>query len=53
MVKNTPGNARDAGDTGDTGSIPGLGRVPGGGTHSNILELGGLQPMGSCLMVLR
>ena len=47
MVKNSPGNAGDAGDTGDVGSIPGLGRVPGGGTHSSIREPGGLQPMGS------
>ena len=50
MVKNSPGNAGDAGDAGDTGDvgpIPGLERVPGGRTHSSILELGGLQPMGS------
>ena len=46
VVKNSPANARDAGDKGsilgseDTGgldSIPGLGRSPGGG-HSNPLQ---------------
>ena len=55
VVKNPPANA---GDTGDTGSIPGSGRLPGGGNSNplqysclkNILsteEPGGLQPMGS------
>ena len=34
MVKNSPANARDAGDP---GSIPGLGRFPGVATHSSIL----------------
>ena len=32
MVKNLPGNAKDA------GSIPGLGRSPGGG-HGNLLNI--------------
>ena len=54
MVKNLPANARDIRDA---GSVPGLGRLPGGG-HSNPLqysclgipwteEPGGLQSMGS------
>ena len=34
MVKKPPANA---GDIRDSGSIPGLGRVPGGG-HGNILQ---------------
>ena len=55
MVKNSPANA---GDIGDSGSIPGLGRSPGEeilATHSSILawripwteEPGGLQSMRS------
>ena len=34
MVKNPPANA---GDISDTGSVPGLGRLPGGG-HGNPLQ---------------
>ena len=33
MVKNSPANV---GDTGDSGSIPGLGRFPGGGTGNSL-----------------
>ena len=54
MVRNPPANV---GDVRDTGSIPGLGRLPGGGNgnHSSILiweipwteELGRLQSTGS------
>ena len=53
MVKKSPGNGRDSGDT---DSIPGLGRSPGegNGCHSSILaweipwteEPGGLQSKG-------
>ena len=55
QVKNSPDDARDAGDA---GSVPGPGRSPGAGwglaTHSSVLawkipqteESGGLQSMG-------
>ena len=53
MVKNTPANA---GEAGDTGLIPGLGRSPRGGNGNQFQyawriprteEPGGLQSMGS------
>ena len=51
VVTNPPANTRDLGDA---GSIPGLGRSPGGRTHSSILvwripwteEPGGLYSIG-------
>ena len=39
MVQNLPANA---GDAGHADSIPGLGRSPGGATHSSILKFHGL-----------
>ena len=53
VVKTLPANT---GDTGDVGSIPGSGRLPGGGNgnplqypclENSMEEPGGLQPMGS------